>query len=103
MVAYLAAPRGYAPDASEAPLGDGGVTAWWSWIFLATGITGLLLAGSKRRSGWALGFAAQFLWMVYAVTTEQWGFLIAAPIYATVYARNWWAWRPASRTDGQGS
>lgn len=69
---------------------------WWSILLAAVGILGLLLAGSKRKVGWAIGFGAQALWIVFAVVTGQYGFILSALAYAIVYARNWWAWR---RTD----
>lgn len=64
----------------------------WSYLLTAVGVTGLLLAGSKRKLGWAIGLGAQVLWIAYALATEQYGFLISAVVYGTVYARNWWRW-----------
>lgn len=70
---------------------------WWSWILTAVGVTGLFLAGSNRKAGWALGLGAQLLWVSYAVATEQWGFIASAFAYGGVYARNWLRWRRAAR------
>lgn len=67
---------------------------WWSLILAAVGITGLWLAGSGRRIAWAIGVAAQLLWLAYAVATRQYGFLLTAVAYGVVNARNWLAWRP---------
>lgn len=64
----------------------------WSWLLTAIGITGLLLAGSKRKVGWAIGLAAQVPWIVYALATEQYGFIVSALAYGATYARNWWRW-----------
>jgi hypothetical protein len=60
---------------------------WWSYILAAVGVTGLWLAGSDRAIGWAVGVAAQALWIAYAVTTQQWGFLVTAFAYGAVYIR----------------
>lgn len=60
----------------------------WSYGLAAIGITGLLLAGSKRKVGWAIGFGAQILWIAYALATDQPGFLVSAFAYGFVYARN---------------
>jgi len=65
---------------------------WWSWILAAVGITGIYLAGSKRLAGWAIGVGAQVLWVAYAVSTRQWGFLVTAVAYGWVYTRNWLRW-----------
>lgn len=64
----------------------------WSWLLTAVGIAGLLLAGSKKKVGWALGLGAQGLWIAYALATEQHGFLFSALAYGSVYLRNWLRW-----------
>lgn len=64
----------------------------WSWLLTSVGITGLFLAGSKKKIGWALGIAVQVLWIAYALATEQLGFVVSALVYAGVYARNWLRW-----------
>jgi hypothetical protein len=71
---------------------------WWSWLLTAVGVTGLYFAGRKRAVGWAIGLAAQGLWIAYALTTRQWGFLLSAAIYGWVYGLNFLRWRtePAS-------
>lgn len=74
---------------------------WWSWLLTAVGIIGLFLAGSKRKLGWAIGLAAQVLWIAYALTTEQYGFLASAFAYGWVYARNWLRWRREQRAAEQ--
>jgi hypothetical protein len=66
---------------------------WWSWALTVIGITGLWLAGSKRRAGWLIGVAAQGLWIAYALATRQYGFIVSALCYGFVYARNFVAWR----------
>lgn len=65
----------------------------WSFVLSAVGIVGILLAGSKRKLGWLVGLMVQPLWIVFAVSTEQYGFILNAVIYAAVYARNWLRWR----------
>lgn len=73
------------------------MSQWWSWILTAVGVTGLFLAGSKNKAGWALGLGAQLLWISYAIATEQWGFIASAFAYGWVYTRNWLRWRGESR------
>jgi hypothetical protein len=69
------------------------VNPYWSYLLTAVGVFGLWLAGRKSSGGWAVGIGAQALWVAYAVTTEQWGFLVSAGLYGYVYSRNFWAWR----------
>lgn len=69
---------------------------WWSWLLTSVGVLGLWLAGSRRRVGWAVGIAAQVLWVTYALQTQQYGFLVSAVAYGTVFSRNWIAWGRAA-------
>lgn len=66
---------------------------YWSWLLTAVGVFGLWLAGRKDRRGWVVGVFAQVLWIAYALSTRQWGFLVSAGAYGWVYLRNARAWR----------
>jgi hypothetical protein len=70
----------------------------WSWALAAVGLLGIHLAGRKQAVGWLVGVAAQGLWLVYAVVTSQWGFLVTAVAYAAMYGKNWLAWRRETDT-----
>lgn len=72
---------------------------YWSWILTAVGVFGLWLAGRRNPLGWAVGLGAQGLWIAYALTTEQYGFLVSAGAYSWVYARNFISWRASSPTS----
>jgi hypothetical protein len=74
---------------------------WWSWLLMAVGVTGLFLAGRARPAvGWSIGLGAQLLWVAYALSTRQLGFLVSAGAYGAVYARNLATARArAARTD----
>lgn len=65
----------------------------WSVALAAVGILGIYLAGRKNLWGWAIGCGAQVLWIVYAIVTAQYGFILSALAYALVYGRNWYRWR----------
>ncbi|MCS4278036.1 hypothetical protein M2390_003259 [Mycetocola sp. BIGb0189] len=73
---------------------------FWSYLLTAVGILGLWLAGGKNRAGWAVGLAAQVLWVAFALTTHQYGFLLSAVAYGTVYIRNFRAWKKPVTTEG---
>lgn len=75
------------------------MSAWWSWLLTAVGVTGLLVAGSQRKLGWAIGLGAQVLWLSYAIATDQWGFIVSAFAYGSVYARNWLRWHQQEVAD----
>lgn len=66
---------------------------WWSWALTAVGVSGLYLVARKDWRGFAVGVAAQALWIAYAVLTEQWGFIVSALVYGSVYGLGWYNWR----------
>ncbi len=69
------------------------MSQWWSWLLTAVGVTGLYFAGSRKRLGWAIGIAAQALWIAYALATSQYGFFASAVSYGWVYSRNFLRWK----------
>lgn len=77
---------------------------YWSYLLTAVGVLGIWLAGRKSSAGWAVGLGAQTLWITYAVATQQWGFILSAVVYGTVYAKNFITWRKAElKQEGQGA
>ena len=64
----------------------------WSWVLTVVGVVGLYFAGLRKPWAWFIGLGEQVLWLVYAVTTRQWGFVVSAGIYGWVYAVNARAW-----------
>ena len=50
------------------------------------------LAGQKVWWSWFVGLGAQFLWLGYALATQQYGFVVSAVAYGWVYGRNGLAW-----------
>ena len=65
---------------------------WWSWLLAAVGLTGLWLAGNHKTAGWKIGLAVQILWIIYAIVTQQWGFIFSALAYGFVNGRNLIKW-----------
>lgn len=65
----------------------------WSVALAAVGILGLYLAGSKNIWGWAVSLLAQAVWIVFALVTAQYGFILSALAYGFVYGRNFVKWR----------
>lgn len=64
----------------------------WSFVLAAVGIAGIYLAGKKSKWGWGLGLAAQVLWLIFAVVTAQYGFILTAVAYGAVYGKNLYQW-----------
>lgn len=65
----------------------------WSWCLDAGGLTSTYIVGKKRWWGWVVWQGVNALWVVYAFTTSQWGFLPGCAIYAVLNWRNMVSWR----------
>ncbi len=66
---------------------------WWSWILATIGVSGIFFVGQKTIWGWLILLANEILWTVYAVATEQYGFIFSAVAYAAVYIRSYLHWK----------
>lgn len=66
---------------------------YWSWILAAIGITGIFFVGKKTVWGWLILLANECIWIAYAVSTKQYGFIISALAYAAVYIRSYIHWK----------
>lgn len=69
----------------------------WSVGLAVIGLIGMHIAGNKSHWGWFIGFAAQSLWLVFAITTVQYGFILSAVGCGWMYGKNWWKWRKEKR------
>jgi hypothetical protein len=65
----------------------------WSIVLAGVGILGLYLAGSRNLWGWLVSFGAQALWIIFAIVSKQYGFILSALAYGWVYGRNYLKWR----------
>jgi hypothetical protein len=65
----------------------------WSWVLAVIGVSGIFLVGRKTIWGWAVLLTNEFLWIVYALTTKQYGFIFAAIAYGIVYIKSFMHWR----------
>jgi nicotinamide riboside transporter PnuC len=65
---------------------------WWSWLLMIVGVTGLYFSGKQKWWGWLIGLLSEILWMIYAVVTEQYGFIVFALVYAIVFIKNAYSW-----------
>jgi hypothetical protein len=65
----------------------------WSYVLAAIGVTGIFFVGRKTIWGWLVLLLNEFLWIMYAITTEQYGFIFAAVAYGFVYIKSFMHWR----------
>lgn len=64
----------------------------WSWILTAVGLTGFVFVGRKVWWSWYINIACQALWFIYAITTQQYGFIVAAFAYTIIFTMNAISW-----------
>lgn len=60
----------------------------FSWLIAVVGITALWLAGEDVWWGWLIALGNEILWVIYAIATDQHGFILMAVGYGFVYLRN---------------
>lgn len=64
----------------------------WSWVLAIIGVTGIYFVGRKTIWGWFVLLFNECLWMVYAITTRQYGFIFASLAYAVTYVKSYIHW-----------
>ena len=67
--------------------------SYGSYILAAIGVKGIFFVGRKTIWGWLVLLLNECLWIVYAVTTKQYGFILAAVAYGIVYIKSFIHWR----------
>jgi nicotinamide riboside transporter PnuC len=65
----------------------------WSWVLAIIGVTGIFLVGKKTIWGWLVLLLNETIWIIYAVNTEQYGFIVMALAYAAVYVKSYIHWK----------
>ena len=66
---------------------------YWSYLLAAVGVTGIFFVGRKTIWGWLILCVSECLWIVYALETKQYGFIISALAYGAVYVKSYIGWR----------
>lgn len=68
------------------------MSTYGSWVLAVIGVSGIYFVGRKDIWGWFVLLFNECLWTVYAITTKQYGFILAAIAYAAVYTRSYIHW-----------
>lgn len=66
---------------------------WWSYLLAGLALFVTWHVGRKRAWAWLVATVAQLLWIVYAVMTEQYGFLASSVAFLLINLRNYVKWR----------
>lgn len=64
------------------------------WLLAVVGMAGVALAGQRRTRGygWIVGMGVQVLWIGYALTTHQYGFILSALGFGAINTWNFITW-----------
>jgi hypothetical protein len=65
----------------------------WSWALAAIGVVGIYFVGKKTLWGWFVLLFNETLWIIYAIVTQQYGFIVSAIAYAAVYISSYTNWK----------
>jgi hypothetical protein len=65
----------------------------WSWALAVVGVVGIYFVGRKTLWGWFVLLFNESLWIIYAVVTQQYGFIVSAIAYAVVYVSAYFSWK----------
>ena len=63
------------------------------WLLAVIGVSGIYFVGRKSLWAWFLLLFNECLWIAYALTTNQYGFIFAAIAYGAVYIRSYLHWK----------
>jgi hypothetical protein len=69
------------------------LSEYWSWILAVVGVSGMYFVGKKTVWGWLVLLTNEVIWTAYALATKQYGFIVMAVAYATVYIKSFIEWR----------
>jgi len=68
------------------------IAEYGPWVVSAVGILGFHLAGKKIWWCWYINVANQILWVIFALVTDQLGFLVSTIFYLPLFANNARKW-----------
>ena len=68
----------------------------WSWVLACCGIVGTFIVGRKNKWGWVVLFFNETLWIIYALHTKQYGFILGSLAYMAVYVKSHRHWAKES-------
>lgn len=66
---------------------------YWSYLLAAIGVTGIFFVGKKTLWGWLVLCVNEIIWIIYALATKQYGFIIMALAYTAVYIKSYKGWK----------
>lgn len=71
-------------------------------VLSVIGIVSVWLTGDKKTVGWLVGILYNALWILYAVSTGQYLFIVVCLVYIWVYAVGYMKWNKDNRRTKEG-
>jgi hypothetical protein len=65
----------------------------WSWVLAGMGVIGMYFVGKKRWEAFLWLILMEILWIVFAIQTKTYGFILGSLAYIAVYLRNAKKWK----------
>ena len=65
----------------------------WTWILALMGVFGMYFVGRKRWEAFIWLIIMEILWIVFALQTKTYGFILGSVAYIVVYLRNIYIWK----------
>lgn len=75
------------------------ISIWWSILLTIIAVGCCVALIYKKWWGFALGVFQQVLWLIYAVSTKQYGFLASAAIFGVLNVVGWRKWKAEQDGD----
>ena len=72
----------------------------WSWLLAGMGVLGMYFVGKKRWEAFLWLIAMECLWIVFAIQTRTYGFIVGSLSYIAVYAQNVHIWKREQQKNG---
>jgi nicotinamide riboside transporter PnuC len=64
----------------------------WSFILSGLAVLGLYFTGKKKPIGWLIGLFNSGLWVIYAIVTAQYGFMLSTVFFVIIQAKSYMEW-----------
>jgi hypothetical protein len=65
----------------------------WSFLIAPLGVIGLYFVGSFKVWAWIYLLMVEILWIVFAIATKEYGFILSSIGYSAIHFTNWRKWR----------
>jgi hypothetical protein len=73
------------------------------YILSIIGVSALWLIGRRKWWGWGIAWGNECLWVAFAVSTQQYGFILGSAVYGSINMANAIVWRRDAKKEESAS